>query len=157
MSQATDSRLGNISTRAFVSTGSDIVIAGFILGGGMNDDRILVRGIGPSLTSLGLAGALPDPTLELRSQNGTILISDDNWQDDPAQALILASIGLAPSHPLESAIVADLPTTSYTVILAGLHQSTGIGLVEVYDNPAGGPTPTPGPPSLATAPTFKQR
>ena len=65
-----DSKLGNISTRAFVSTGNDIVIAGFILGNSTGNDKIVVRGIGPSLTDFGVANALPDPILELRNANG---------------------------------------------------------------------------------------
>src|SRR5204862_770422 len=63
------SKLANISTRALVSTGTDIVIAGFTLGSHRDGDRIVVRGIGPSLTALGVAGALANPTLELRDSN----------------------------------------------------------------------------------------
>ena len=67
------SKLANISTRAFVSTGDDIVIAGFILGNNSGDDRIVVRGIGPSLTAFGVPNALANPTLELRDNNGALL------------------------------------------------------------------------------------
>ena len=73
LSQAVPAKLANISTRAFVSTGDDIVIAGFILGGNSGDDRIVVRGIGPSLTAQGVPNALADPTLELRDSNGALL------------------------------------------------------------------------------------
>lgn len=136
LSQAVLAKLGNISTRAFVSTGSDIVIAGFILGNQSGNDRIVVRGIGPSLTGLGVPNALADPTLELRDSNGTLLVSDNDWQDDPAQAAELTAAGLAPTNPLESAIATTLAPGLYTALLAGLNDGTGIGLVEVYDRGA---------------------
>ena len=76
LDQAAASKLANISTRAFVGTGNDIVIAGFILGGNSGDDKIIVRGIGPSLTAFGVPNALADPTLELRDSNGALLIGE---------------------------------------------------------------------------------
>ena len=132
LSQASG-KLANISTRAFVGTGSDVVIAGFILGGNSGFDRIVVRGIGPSLTSLGVLNALANPTLELRNQNGALLIANNNWQDNPVQASELMAAGLAPTHPLESGIAATLPPGAYTALLAGSNNGTGVGLVEVYD------------------------
>jgi hypothetical protein len=130
------SKLANISTRAFVSTGDNIVIAGFILGSHSGVDRIVARGIGPSLTAFGVPNALADPTLELRDSNGALLIANNNWQDDPAQAAIITAAGLAPSNNLESAIAATLPPGLYTALLAGLNNGTGVGLVEVYDRGA---------------------
>jgi hypothetical protein len=93
LSQAAPAKLGNISTRAFVSTGDNVVIAGFILGNNSGDDRIAVRGIGPSLTAAGVPDALADPTLELRDNNGALLIANNDWQDDPAQAAELTGAG----------------------------------------------------------------
>jgi hypothetical protein len=133
LSPAVLAKLANISTRAFVSTGNDIVIAGFILGGNSGNDRIVVRGIGPSLTAAGVPNALANPTLELRDSNGTLLVSDNDWQDNPAQAAELTAAGLAPTNPLESGIAATLPPGAYTALLAGRNNGTGIGLVEVYD------------------------
>jgi hypothetical protein len=130
------SKLGNISTRAFVSTGDNIVIAGFILGHNSGVDRIVARGIGPSLTAFGVPNALADPTLELRDSNGALLIANNNWQDDPVQAAELTAAGLAPTNPLESGIAATLPPGLYTALLAGLNNGTGVGLVEVYDRGA---------------------
>ncbi len=130
---AVPAKLGNISTRAFVSTGNDIVIAGFILGNGSGNDRVVVRGIGPSLTDLGVPDALPDPTLELRDSNGTLLMANDDWEDNPAQAAELSAAGLAPANNLESGIAATLPPGPYTALLAGLSNVTGNGVVEVYD------------------------
>ena len=133
LSQAVLAKLANISTRAFVGTGNDIVIAGFILGGHSGGDRIVVRGLGPSLTALGVANALADPTLELRDSNGALLVGNNDWQDNPAQAAEVTAAGLAPSSNLESGIAATLPPGLYTALLAGLNNGTGIGLVEVYD------------------------
>src|SRR4029453_4023431 len=95
LSAAVPAKLANISTRAFVGTGSDIVIAGFILGGNSGGDRIIVRGIGPSLTALGIANALADPTLELRDSNGAVVLANNDWQDDQAQAAELTAAALA--------------------------------------------------------------
>jgi len=131
-----DSKLANISTRAFVSTGDNIVIAGFMLGGNGSDDRVVVRGIGPSLTATGVPNALADPTLELRDNNGALLFANNDWQDNPAQAAELTAAGLAPTNSLEPGIAATLPPGSYTALLAGLNNGTGIGVVEVYDRGA---------------------
>ena len=131
LSQAALSKLANISTRAFCATGGDIVIAGFVLGNNPGDDRIVVRGLGPSLTAAGVPAALANPTLELRDSNGALLVANNDWQDDPAQAAEITAAGLAPTNNLEAAIAAVLPPGFYTALLAGVNSSTGIGLVEV--------------------------
>ena len=128
------SKLGNISTRAFVSTGNDLVIAGFILGGNnIASDRVIIRGIGPSLISAGVTNPLSDPTLELRDHNGSLLFANNDWQENSAQAAELINAGLAPANNLESAIAATLPPGLYTALLSGANNGTGVGLVEVYD------------------------
>jgi hypothetical protein len=126
------SKLANLSTRAFVGTGDRVVIAGFILGTTGND-RIIIRGLGPSLSAQGVPNTLPDPTLELRNQNGTLLRANNDWADDPIQATEISGAGLAPANGKESAIAATLAPGLYTAILAGVNDSTGVGLVEVYD------------------------
>ena len=136
LSQAVPSKLANISTRAVVSTGTDIVIAGFILGSHRDGTRVVVRGIGPSLTTVGVPNALANPTLELRDGNGALLAANNDWHDDPAQAAELTAAGLAPTNNLESGIAATLPAGLYTALLAGLNNGTGVGLVEVYDRGA---------------------
>ena len=136
LNSETDSKLANLSTRTFVSTGDNIVIAGFILGGDSGDDRIVVRGIGPSLAALGVPNPLANPTLELRDSNGALLFANNDWQDNPAQAAELIDAGLAPTNNLESGIAVTLPPGSYTALLAGVNNGTGIGLVEVYDRGA---------------------
>jgi hypothetical protein len=129
---AADSRLGNISTRGFVQSGSNVMIGGFILGGASGNTRVAVRGIGPSL-SQSLSNRLSDPTLELHDSNGTMLASNDNWQDDPASAAQLTATGLALQNNLESGIFLSLPPGAFTAILAGRNGGTGVGLVEVYN------------------------
>jgi hypothetical protein len=136
LSQAVPAKLGNISTRALVGSGSDIVIAGFILGGNSGNDPIALRGIGPSLTAQGVPNALADPVLELRNGNGTLLVSNNDWHDNPVQASELIAAGLAPTDDLESGIATMLPPGTYTALLAGLNDGTGVGLVEVYDRGA---------------------
>jgi hypothetical protein len=136
LSLAVSAKLANISTRAFVSTGDDIVIAGFILGGNTGSDRVVLRGLGPSLTGFGVPDALPDPRLELRDSNGALLMANNDWQDDAAQASELTLAGLAPANPLESAIAATLSPGLYTALLAGQGNGTGVGVVEIYDRGA---------------------
>jgi hypothetical protein len=127
------SKLGNISTRALVSMGDNIVIAGFMLGQHSGADRVAVRGLGPSLSGAGIANPLSNPILELRDGNGTLRAANNDWQDNPAQAAALTSAGLAPADQLEAGIIATLPPGLYTALLAGLNNGIGIGLVEVYD------------------------
>ena len=132
--QAADSQLANISTRGFVQTGDNVMIGGFILGGSNQNTGVVVRGIGPSLAQFfGLSPVLADPTLELRDSNGALLISNDDWQDDPASAAQLSALGLAPQDPKESGIFVSLPPGAFTAILAGKNGGTGIGLVEIYN------------------------
>jgi hypothetical protein len=135
INQSVPAKLANMSTRALVGAGDDIVIAGFILDGSppQAGDRIVVRGVGPSLTALGVANALADPKLELRDSDGALIASNNNWQDDSAQAAELASANLSPTNNLESGLAMTLPPGLYTALLSGANNSAGIGLIEVYD------------------------
>jgi hypothetical protein len=127
------SRMANLSTRAFVRTGNDIVIAGFVLSDDSGMDRVVVRGLGPSLGFAGLSPTLADPTLELRDSNGSLVLANNDWQDNPVQAAEITAVNLAPLNNLESAVIATLPPGLYTALLAGLNNGVGLGLVEVYD------------------------
>jgi autotransporter-associated beta strand protein len=133
LDQIAFSKLANLSTRAFVGTGDTVVIAGVLLSDENSDDRIIVRGLGPSLSDSGLSPVLADPTLELRDSDGALLISNNDWQDNAEQAAELTAAGLAPGNPLESGIAATLPPGLYTAVLAGLNDGVGLGLVEAYD------------------------
>ena len=127
------SKLANLSTRALVNTGDNIVIAGFLLNSDGPTVQVIVRGIGPSLTASGVTNALANPTLELRDSNGALLVANNDWQENAAQAAELTAAGLALASPLESGIAATLPPGLYTALLAGLNNGTGVGVVEVYD------------------------
>jgi N-acetylneuraminic acid mutarotase len=141
-----ESKLANVSTRGNVRTGDDIMIAGFIVEGSDGADAIIVRGIGPSLYGFSPETLLSDPKLELRDNNGQLIIENDNWMDDPNQAAIIQAFGLAPTNSLESAIAVTLMPGAYTALLSGVNNGTGVGLVEVYENPTTpSPTPTPVP------------
>lgn len=126
------SRLANISTRGFVQTGDNVMIGGFIYDGGAGATNVVLRALGPSLTSKGVSTPLSDPTLDLVNAQGTIVATNDDWQSAP-NAAALQSAGLAPSDPHESAIYkTDLARGSYTGVVRGKNGGTGVGLVEVY-------------------------
>jgi hypothetical protein len=121
--------LANVSTRLRVDTGDNALIGGFIVSG-TQPKKVIVRAIGPSLA---VAGALADPTLELRDSSGGLIRSNDNWRTD--QETEIKATGIAPKSDLESAIIATLPANNagYTAIVRGANNTTGIGLVETYD------------------------
>ena len=136
MPTPTEPTLGNISTRGDVETGDNVLIGGFIISGS-ESKNVLVRAIGPSLTNFGVAGALANPTLELHHPdamgNDQILATNDNWMEASNKQAIIDST-LAPANDLESAILMDnLDPGSYTAIVRGANNTTGIGLVEAYD------------------------
>ncbi len=130
LDQAADSQLANISTRGFVDTGDNVMIGGFIVGGD-NSTTVLVRALGPSLGALGIDDPLQDPTLELHDADGVEVASDDNWRDTQEQEIIDTTI--APTDDREAAILADLTPAAYTAILRGKNNTTGVGLMEVYN------------------------
>jgi hypothetical protein len=122
--------LANISTRLRVETGDNILIGGFIVTGPA-PKKVIIRAIGPSLA---LADKLGNPTLELRNGAGTLLDSNDDWQQSPNKQAIIDTT-IPPTQDLESAIISTLPAegASYTAIVRGLNNATGIAVVEVYD------------------------
>ena len=133
LDQTSDSEFGNISTRGFVETGTNVMIGGFILGGESGNANVVVRALGPSLTAFGVTGALADPTLELRDGNGALVQSNDNWRE--TQQTEIEATGLQPTNDLESAVFGALAPGAYTAVVAGKEDLTGVGLVEVYRLP----------------------
>jgi hypothetical protein len=121
----------NISTRGFVGTGDNVMIAGTILEQGAASTRIVARAIGPSLANVGVADPLADPILELRDSQGALIASNDNWRD--GQATELAAVGLAPTNDNESAIFMWLPSGAYTAVVRGKGSATGVAVVELYN------------------------
>jgi len=124
------SRVSNISTRGQVAGGQSVMIGGFILGGGV-PTKVIVRAIGPSLTPLGVLGALQDPMLELHDSVGSLIFSNDNWRSDQEDQIIASTI--PPSDDKESAIVATLPPGAYTAVVRSSDDTSGVALVEVYN------------------------
>jgi hypothetical protein len=130
--------LANISARAVVGAGDQVAIAGFIIDGSAGQTkRMVVRAMGPSLETGGvpLAGRLMDPTLELYDSTGAMIGANDNWRS--SQASEIQNSGFAPGSDNESVIIATLPVGSYTVVMRGVTNATGIGLIEVYDLDSG--------------------
>jgi sugar lactone lactonase YvrE len=123
-----NSKLANISTRGFVDTGNNVMIGGFIVLG--QATRVIARGIGPSLSALGVPGALQDTTLELHDGSGTLIASNDDWRRDQEKEII--ATGLPPADDHEAAIVATLSPGAYTGIVRGKDNTTGVALVEIY-------------------------
>ena len=119
-------KLVNISTRAVVQAGDNVLIAGFIASGS-DSFKVIVRAIGPSLS---LAGKLADPVLELHNSSGALIASNDNWRTTQQSEII--ATGIPPSNNLESAIVRTLTPGRYTAIVRGKNNATGVALVEVY-------------------------
>jgi hypothetical protein len=133
LTPTTNSLLANVSTRGFVDTGDNVLIGGFIVGAG-SSGKIVVRALGPSLTSGGIAAPLADPLLELHDSNGAIIKTNDNWKTDAA-ANELQSAGLAPTNASEAAILSSLAPGAYTAVVRGQGSSNGVALVEAYNLP----------------------
>jgi hypothetical protein len=129
LDSGSSAKLANISTRGFIDTGDNVMIGGFIVGG-TEPATILVRAIGPTLTSFGVKGALADPTLELHDANGSS-IDNDNWRETQENEIIATTI--PPHNDREPAILATLVPGNYTAVVRGKNNTTGIGLVEAYN------------------------
>ncbi len=125
------SRALNLSTRGAVSVGDNVLIGGFIITG-TEPKTIVLRALGPSLSSYGLSGVLSDPVLSVYNSSRTLIATNDNWQSDPNH-FVVESNGLTPANPLESATAQTLAPGAYTVIVTGHDPTPGIGLVELYD------------------------
>jgi hypothetical protein len=109
------------------------MIAGFIVQNA--PVQTVVRAIGPSLVPFGIPNALPDTTLQLRDQNGTIVVQNDDWKvrtDGSSQQAELEATGLQPTNDLEAAVLITLPPGQYTAQVRGKPEQTGIGVVQVY-------------------------
>ena len=140
-------RLVNISCRSEVGTGSNILIAGFVVGGQgtSGTENLLVRASGPALAAFGVTGTLLDPQLQIYS-GSTLLLTNNGWQGYANISSAAAEVGAFPwtsaaSH--DSGIAKALGPGSYTAQVAGQTGDTGISLVEVYDvTPAGTYTPS---------------
>ena len=130
ISAQANSKFVNMSTRGSVGTHDNILISGFIIGD-VESATVIVRALGPTLTSYGVSGVLSDPTLAIYDSHGVVIASNDNWQDNP-NAIYLQKNGLAPANASEAALVLHLPAGKYTAVVRGANDGTGVGLAEVY-------------------------
>ena len=119
----------NISTRAQVQTGDNVMIGGFIIQGD-SAQTVLIRAVGPNLANYGVPGVLANPKLDLYS-GATKIASNDDW-GTAANAVAITATGLAPVSPLESAILTTLAPGAYTAIVSGVGGGTGVGIIEVF-------------------------
>jgi len=137
LESTTNTHLANISGRAFVSTGDDVLIGGVIVRGDA-PEQVLFRAIGPSLGAKGVTDALQDPTLDLYDVDGNLVAHNDNWMEEPdgtpnpARTAEITATGLAPTDPRESAILEAPAPGNYTAIVRGKNNTTGVGLAEAY-------------------------
>jgi hypothetical protein len=128
-STGTSAELTNVSTRGFVGTGDNVLIAGFISNG---STQVVVRGLGPTLAQppFSVSGTLADPWVTLLDSNGNVVQTNNDWKN--TQQAAIQATGLAPPNDLEAAIFAPVAAGNYTAILSGNGGGTGIGLLEVY-------------------------
>jgi hypothetical protein len=125
------SQLANISTRGYAAAGDNALIGGIIIGGGTGSTDVLARGLGPSLFGAGISEPLEDPFLTLYDASGTVVASNDDWQQSPQRAAIEAS-GIPPHDTREAAVMATLVPGSYTALIGPARGKNGTGLVEFY-------------------------
>jgi hypothetical protein len=122
--------LQNISSRLLIQTGNNVGIAGFVIGGS-EPKKLLIRGLGPTLTQFNVTGVMPNPTLKLYDGSGSLITTNDDWKS--TQEAAITGTQLAPPNDVEAAILATLQPGAYTVIQADASGAAGVGLVEVYD------------------------
>ena len=129
--------LANLSTRGAVGTESNVLIAGFVIGGA-TPKNLLLRAAGPALADFGVTGALADPILRVRNGAGQIVAESDNWSAGSDAAAIGAASDRLGAFRFrdgsnDAAVVAQLPPGSYTATVSGAGGATGVALVEAFD------------------------
>ncbi len=132
------SSLINLSTRAFVGTGADLLIPGFVING-VAPKTILVRAVGPTLAALGVTGVLADPRVSIL-QGSTTLATNDDWEANPDLAAVVAATSQVGAFALQArskdaALIVTLRPGAYTAQVSGAANTTGVALVEVYEVP----------------------
>lgn len=128
------SGLANISTRGLVGTDDKVLISGFII---TSTDTapltVVIRAIGPSLAGVGILDALQDPTVSLFDSQNHLIATSDNWKNNSPDATQVHAVGLDPTDDRESALYRTLQVGRYTAVVRGTNNTTGVGLVEVYN------------------------
>jgi hypothetical protein len=129
LNPAPQTTLANISTRAVVGEGENILIGGFILRGS-EQSNVIVRALGPSLATSGVTDPLSDPAVILYDESGAIVAANDDWKE--TQQAELHASGMAPSDDREAAVLTALAPGAYTAVLRGAEGRVGVGLIELY-------------------------
>ena len=158
------SRFINLSTRSQAGTGSQTLIAGFAISG-TGTETVLIRADGPVLSTFGVTGVLANPTLTLFDGSGNVIATDVGWGNDStkgtstvpastakATAAVFTQVGAfpLPANSPDCAFIASLPAGNYSAAVAGVGNTTGVALVEIYEVPPasgsnGGPVITSQP------------
>jgi len=139
-SSTSSTRLANISARAQVGTGGNILIAGFIISG-TTPKQVLIRATGPALAALGVPGTLSDPRLDVYNAAGAVIQGNDNWGDNggaPALSAAFSKVGaftLPDSTSKDAALLITLQPGAYTAQVSGVGGATGVSLIELYEMP----------------------
>jgi len=128
--EPSNGKLANISTRARVDVGDDVMIGGFIINGPQSQKNV-IRALGPSLTEQGVCGALVNPVLDLYNGNGDLLIENDDYYTGRVYSVI-GGYGLLPGSLYEPAIYFEGAPGSFTAIVSGVAGTAGVGLIEIY-------------------------
>ncbi|HVU36055.1 MAG TPA: hypothetical protein VHE61_21620 [Opitutaceae bacterium] len=134
--------LVNVSARAHVGSGDDVLIAGFVTSG-PGEMPLLIRAVGPALSEFGVTDAIADPQLEIY-RDGDLVASNDDWSADPAQSAAIAhAASLTGAFPLpdgsrDASLMVTLPPGVYSAVVRSKNGPAGEALVEVYAVPADG-------------------
>jgi hypothetical protein len=129
----TPARLVNVSGRAQVGTGPNVLIAGFVITG-ESQKNLLIRGIGPGLSAQGVTGVLFDPVLELH-RGDSIVARNDDWSSEDAATFAAVGAFALPPNSRDAALVVRLPAGVYSAVVRGAADMTGAAMVEIYDVP----------------------
>lgn len=128
----TTARLINVSARYPVSSGSGVLIAGFVLEGA-GQKTLLIRGVGPTLAAFGLSGVLSDPRLEIYNSSSQKIAENDDWSPSLSTAFNLVNAFGYVAGSKDAALLITLPPGSYSAQLSGVGGTSGEGLIEVYE------------------------
>ena len=128
------SRLVNISARGMVGTGSSIMTGGFVITGN-STETVLIRAVGPTLSTYGVTGVLAQPTLTVYNSSGTSVASNTIWGGGSTLSSTMTQVGAfaLPTTSADSAVLVTLPAGAYTVQVSGVNGTTGNALVEIYE------------------------
>lgn len=133
---ASNAKLSNLSSRAFVGSDAQVLIPGLVIQG--NSPRsIMIRAVGPTLANFGVSGTISNPQLSVIRSDGVAIASNDDW-NSASNANAIRSFANAvgafalPEGSADAAVLLDLPPGTYTVVVSGVSGATGVALVEAY-------------------------